>query len=115
MPGNPHTSTTHSAGAGHDTDGDFVPPAPTDPRLDRLADEMHQIRQGLLEMRDAILDRIDGAYVRKDTHELEMRGTSDRIEVLSREINELKTGRNWTVALVIGAVITAVLSAVLHT
>lgn len=98
-------TANHPAGAGHDTDGAAVPPA--DARLDRLADEMHQLRQGILEMRDTILDRIDGAYVRKDTHEIEM-------GVVKKEIAELKTGRNWTVGIVVGSVIASVLSTVLQ-
>lgn len=85
----------------------------SDERMDSLAGEIHALRLSIGEMRDAILERIDTAYVRKDTHALEVQAMSNRLDRMALDVGELKASRNWVVAIVLAAVILAVLDLVI--
>ena len=79
-----------------------------------LAAEVHALRLSVGEMRDVILARIESAYVRQDTHALEVRNLNNQIQVLATEVGSLKAARNWVIGIVLGAVLVALVTLVVH-
>ena len=78
--------------------------------IGRVLEALRSDTESRLDRIEGKFDRLDVLYVRRDLYDAEMRALTAQIEGYRVRIDGLEDGNQWLVRLIVGAVITALLS-----